>query len=356
MRRYLAIAAVVLFAPVARGDPLQYEFLLLPSAVVVGTFDRQAPVTQIVDQVVQADMLLSLQKGPFKVFGEYLVSDHEADLERFQLGYQLTDDLVVWIGRYHQPTSVWNHDHHHGQYLQTSISRPAADEWEDLGGVLPQHFTGVLVEGSKPVFDTWRVRTAFGGGIAPQITSDGMEAFDLLHPDSNRHQMGYQARASLHPGDFTETGFGILAAHDDLTAIGSISPAEIGFDHVDLSLLGVFGTYAGTAWKVTGTVYRASAHLYYTASTVDDKFVVGYVEAERRLPFDFTAFARIEGSQGTGSSPYLRLFEEFARSRQVGGLRWDFAQRQALTLQLTDSHTLNGRFSDVRLQWSAAFF
>ena len=168
--------------------------------------------------------------------------------------------------------------------------------------------------------------------------------------------MGYQARASLHPGDFTETGFGVLAAHDDLTAIGIISPAEIGFDHVDLSLLGVFGTYAGTAWKVTGTVYRASAHLYYTASTVDDKFVVGYVEAERRLPFDFTAFARIEGSQGTGSSPYLRLFEEFARSRQVGGLRWDFAQRQALTLQLTDSHTLNGRFSDVRLQWSAAFF
>jgi hypothetical protein len=356
MRLFLAIAAVVLFAPVARGDPLQYEFLLLPSAAVVGTFDRQAPVTQIVDQVVQADMLLSLQKGPFKVFGEYLVSDHEADLERFQVGYQLTDDLVVWIGRYHQPTSVWNHDHHHGQYLQTSISRPAVDEWEDLGGVLPQHFTGVLVEGSKPVFDTWRVRTAFGAGIAPQITSEGMEAFDLLHPDSNRHQMGYQARASLHPGDFTETGVGILAAHDDLTAVGSISPAEIGFDHVDLSLLGVFGTYAGAAWKVTGTVYRASAHLYYTATTVDDKFVVGYVEAERHLPFDFLAFARIEGSQGTGSSPYLRLFEEFARSRQVGGLRWDFAQRQALTLQLTDSHTLNGRFSDVRLQWSAAFF
>jgi hypothetical protein len=356
MRLFWAIAAIVLAAPVARGDPLQYEFLLLPSAVAVGTFDRQAPVTQIVDQVVQADMLLSLQKGPFKLFGEYLVSDHEADLERFQLGYQLTDDLVVWIGRYHQPTSVWNHDHHHGQYLQTSISRPAVDEWEDLGGVLPQHFTGVLIEGSKPVFDNWRVRTAFGAGIAPQITSDGMKPFDLLHPDSDRHQLGYQARASLHPGDFTETGFGVLAAHDDLTAIGIISPAEIGFDHVDLTLFGVFGTYAGASWKVTGTVYRASAQLYYTTSVVDDKFVVGYVEAERHLPFDLTMFVRLEGSQGTGSSPYLRLFDEFAHARQVTGLRWDFARHQALTVQLSDSHTLSGRFSDIRLQWSAAFF
>jgi hypothetical protein len=356
MRRFWAIAAIALLTPVARGDPLQHEFLLLPSAVVVGTFDRQAPVTQIVDQVVQADMLFSLQKGPFKLFGEYLVSDHEADLERFQLGYQLTDDLVVWIGRYHQPTSVWNHDHHHGQYLQTSISRPAVDEWEDLGGVLPQHLTGVLIEGSKPVFGSWRLRTALAGGIAPQLTSSGMEPFDLLHPDTNRHQMGYQARASLHPGDFTETGVGILAAHDDLTAVGVISPAAIGFDHVDLNLVGVFGSYVGGSWKLTATAYHADARLYYTTSVLTDRFAVGYVEAERHLPFDLTAFARLEGSQGTGSSPYLRLFEEFARARQVTGLRWDFARRQALTVQLSDSHTLNGRFSDVRLQWSAAFF
>ena len=87
----------------------------------MGTFNRHAPNTQIEDDVLQADMLLSLQKGPFKLFAEYLLSDHEGDLERFQLGWQLSNDTVIWIGRYHQPTSVWNHDHHHGQYLQTSI-------------------------------------------------------------------------------------------------------------------------------------------------------------------------------------------------------------------------------------------
>jgi hypothetical protein len=340
----------------ARGDPLQHEFLLLPSAVVAGTFDRQAPKTRIVDQVLQADMLFSLQQGPFKLFGEYLVSDHEADLERFQLGWQLSDDTVIWVGRYHQPTSVWNHDHHHGQYLQTSISRPAIDEWEDLGGVLPQHFTGVLIESGQPVFGTWRLRTAVAGGIAPRITAEGLEPLDLLHPNSNRHQLGYQARASLHPGDFTETGVGMLAAHDELTAVGLVSPAGPGFDHVDLNLLGVFGTYAGAAWKVTATLYHAEARLYYTTAVVADRFVVGYVEAERHLAFDLTGFVRWEDSAGTGSSPYLRLFDEFSRSRHVAGLRWDFAQRQALTVQLSDSHALNGRFSDVRLQWSAAFF
>src|SRR5579864_2733728 len=71
----------VLASAAARGDPWQHEFLLLPSVSTVGTFDRHAPETQIVDEVVQADMIFSLQKGPFKVFGEYLRSDHEGDLE-----------------------------------------------------------------------------------------------------------------------------------------------------------------------------------------------------------------------------------------------------------------------------------
>ena len=39
----------------------------------------------------------------------------------------------------------------------------------------------------------------------------------------------------------------------------------------------------------------------------------------------------------------------------VIGLRWDFVRRQALTLQLSDTNTLDGHFSDIRLQWSAAF-
>lgn len=54
-------------------------------------------------------------------------------------------------------------------------------------------------------------------------------------------------------------------------------------------------------------------------------------------------------------SAYLRLFPMFVRQRDVIGLRWDFVRRQALTLQLSHTNTLQGHFSDIRLQWSAAF-
>ena len=352
----LLLALLLLGPPLALADSLQHEFLLLPSAQAVGTYDRHTPVTNIVDEVLQADMIFSLQHGPFKVFGEYLLSDHEGDLERFQLGWQLSGDTILWLGRFHQPTSVWNHDHHHGQYLQTSVTRPEIDEWEDLGGVLPQHFTGALLESNRQVSGQWQLRTAVAGGIAPQITPDGLRPFSLIHPDSDRRQMGYQARASLHPGDLTESGFGILAASDELAGMNLTAPAFLGLDHVDLRLVGVFGAYADTSWKVLGTLYHARARLYYTGSIVDDEFTVGYVEGERRLSHDLTVFARWEDAADAADSPYLKLFQGFARSRHVIGLRWDFARRQAATVQVTDSHTLQGRFSDVRVQWSAALF
>jgi hypothetical protein len=168
--------------------------------------------------------------------------------------------------------------------------------------------------------------------------------------------MGYQARASLHPGDFTESGFGILVASDQLAGMNLTAPAFLGLDHVDLRLIGAFGAYAGNSWKVLGTLYHASAQLYYTGSTVSDHFTVGYLQGERRLSHDLTAFARWEDADGAADSPYLKLFQGFARSRHVLGLRWDFARRQAATVQFTDSHTLQGRFSDVRVQWSAALF
>ncbi len=355
-RLWLVLALLV--AQAARGDPLQHEFLLLPSAVVIGTFDREAPQTQIYDQVVQADALLSLQKGPVKLFAEYLVSDHEGDLERAQLGWQLSSDTILWVGRFHQPSSVWNHEHHHGQYLQTSISRPWIEEWEDLRGPLPQHFTGALLESTHSLAGGWRLRTSIAGGIAPKLTNDGLEPFDLVHPDSH-HRMGYQVRTSIHPDEFSESGVGLLLALDQIAVDGLAGriPYAGGLDHVDLQLIGAFGTYAGEGWKLNGTVYRARTDLHYPfASTVSDSFWVGYIAAERRVMRDLTGFVRFEEAGSTGDSPYLRLFEQFVRTRYLGGIRWDFLERQALTLQVTKSQVLNGHFSDVRLQWSAALF
>src|SRR4029077_3551922 len=196
---------------------------------------------------------------------------------------------------------------------------------------------------------------AVAGGLAPIITPQGLEPFDLLHPDSRHHQVGFQGSVSLHPGELTESGFGLLAATDELPAIGLTAPPLPGLDHADLKLLGAFGIYAAADWKILATWYHARANLCSPVSSTGENFGVGYVEVERRLPHDLTGFLRWESSADAGESIYLKLFPMFVRQRNVLGLRWDFVSHQALTLQLSDTNTLDGHFSDIRLQWSAAF-
>ena len=70
------------------------------------------------------------------------------ELERLIIRYDLNDYLKVSFGRYHTPINYWNTAYHHGQWLQTTASRPEMIQFG--GSFLPVHFIGMLVEGAVP--------------------------------------------------------------------------------------------------------------------------------------------------------------------------------------------------------------
>lgn len=75
-------------------------------------------------------------------------SGFNAEVERVIVRFDQSDYFKVSFGRYHTPINWWNTAFHHGQWLQTSVSRP---EMTRFGGrFIPVHFVGSLVEGSLP--------------------------------------------------------------------------------------------------------------------------------------------------------------------------------------------------------------
>ncbi len=93
------------------------------------------------DFTPSADLFYTRTGERFRFLAEYLLTDDEHDLERLQVGWQLSEATRLWLGRFHQSASYWNTEHHHGQFLQTSIYRPAIEEFEDTGSLLPSHTT-----------------------------------------------------------------------------------------------------------------------------------------------------------------------------------------------------------------------
>ena len=71
-----------------------------------------------------------------------------AEVERLIIRYDLNDYFKVSFGRYHTPINYWNTAFHHGQWLQTTASRPEMTQFG--GSFIPVHFIGTLVEGSVP--------------------------------------------------------------------------------------------------------------------------------------------------------------------------------------------------------------
>jgi hypothetical protein len=78
------------------------------------------------------------------------------------------------------------------------------------------------------------------------------------------------------------------------------------------------------------------------------------------LPRRLTVFGRWEDSERMQESRYVALFDhqdgslEIALRRRALGVRWDYARRQALTLELSHIVSLHQQSNEVRVQWSAA--
>ncbi len=80
--------------------------------------------------------------------GSPAAAGFNAEVERIMIRYDANDYFKVSFGRYHTPINYWNTAFHHGQWLQTTISRPEMTQFG--GSFIPVHFVGSLIEGAAP--------------------------------------------------------------------------------------------------------------------------------------------------------------------------------------------------------------
>ncbi|MBV9744978.1 MAG: hypothetical protein JO099_14540 [Acidobacteriia bacterium] len=99
------------------------------------------------------------------------------EVERLILRYDANDYFKLSFGRYHTPINYWNTAFHHGQWLQTTISRP---EMVQFGGsFIPVHFIGALSEGVLPAGGlNLNYNVGLGNGRG-QVLSRGGDAGDI---------------------------------------------------------------------------------------------------------------------------------------------------------------------------------
>jgi hypothetical protein len=256
------------------------------------------------------------------------------EVERAIIRFDQSDYFKLSFGRYHTPINYWNTAFHHGQWLQTSISRPEMTQFG--GSFIPVHFIGTLMEGSAPAGGlNLNYNFGLGNGRGAVISRGG----DFGDINNNRawlvtafvkpdHPYGLQAGGSVYRDRIDAvTGFGgrewIESAHVVWTKETPEVLAEFANVHH-----GVFG----------GPVANSQA---------------GYVQVAYRLPFakkQLKPYYRFEYIHVPKADPIFRVVPTFHAS--TAGMRYDITTFAAFKFELRryirrDFPTINGVFSQV---------
>jgi hypothetical protein len=341
----------------AEHEHSSHEFEVFLAAQAVGGSGQRKPRDD--NSWFNADVILGLAHDKFRVFGEYFITPDEHELERFQLGYEFVPDTVLWVGRFHQPASAWNTEHHHGRYLQTSITRPAIELWEDEEGLIPQHITGALLESRRPLGSVAGMQFSGGIGAAPNFSNENYEPITLVDSNPGKHGLSLSGRLAFLPDYAGTSSTGLLWSHDQIFIRTAAAMASLGSSRFNLSVYGAYADWTFGDWRIITAGYYVDVQL--SGPAPNESFMSGYLQAERHLPHRLTVYGRVEDSARMQRSRYVALFNDHSGDIDVtlrartGGLRWDYAHRQALSAEISRAVSpTDQRGVEWRLQWAAA--
>ncbi len=300
-------------------------------------------------QVQRLDLFASQSVERFTFLAEVLfeasleTNAFALDVERVEVGYQLSPALRVRAGRFHTALGYYNDAFHHGTYFLVPVSRPQAVDFEDAGGLLPSHAIGLHVDGRFAVGEAARLRfdlEVFNGRGGPDVVTNVV--------DVNKGK-AVNLRLRLEPqGALDGLVLGVNGAVDQL---------EPRPDHPDDGratevLLGAHAAYLESPWHFVAEAW-AIAHL----GLADRWTLAGFVEAGHAID-DVTPYVRLEATRYPATEDPFFAGPQATGDRlaALAGARWLVSDHVALKLEAGWARTaLPSPLDRLALRAQAAF-
>ena len=328
------------------------DLLLFPSLTAIhqSKTDTELAAQKFVPAV---DIFYATEFSQTRFLLEYLASSREKDLERFQFGWHILPGKSLWVGRFHNALSFWNTQNHHGDFLQSSLSRPAIANYEDQQGPLPAHISGFLLESSRTVGDS-EINYTAGLGIGPSFNNRTLTPLDLLNPQ-HPGKIAASVRLGYHPDVGNPEQFGTAFGYARIPIVSSIDPT---INEVRQTVFSAFLNFEQEKYHLMGELFILDHRVSGTVSTTRHTTVSAYLQPEYKLGESgrTTLYGRLESTPHAEEDRYLALLPEFSRSQIVAGLRFDITPAQAVKIEAVRSHRLDTFESNsinfIGAQWS----
>jgi hypothetical protein len=354
--RHLLVSSIALLGaaatPCLAQDRSIGEFIVLPSvtnqARYHGGLNGELSERVLTSEI---DFFATAEAHGLSFLGELLVEDHPeegtgAELERFQIGALLGANAHLWLGRFHNPIGYWNTQHHHGRYMEIPVTRPGFLNYEEQSGVLPMHLAGLLLDGRHAHGDG-AVRYSIAAGAAPELSSGGLRAVDILRPRHTQTGLATTLRIEYQPDEESNTLYSAFASqahiYNDVDTAGDI----------DQRISGIAANWQAEQLHLIGAAFHVEND--FANGDSHSHFLYAYAQADYQWAPSWNAYARVLGNSNVPDDPYLAYFETVYKEQDIVGVRFDFKTHQALKVELGHVRLVGEDYDEIGLQWSAAF-
>lgn len=350
---YAAICALIIVFAVFASPVRAGDLLLFPSITSVHQSEQDSELAAK-KFVPAVDAFYTNDFNQTRFLAEFLKSSQEAELERLEFGWRIMPGKTLWVGRFHNALSFWNTQMHHGDFLQTSLSRPTVANYEDEHGPLPAHISGVLLESSRTAGDS-EINYMAGLGIGPTFDTT-LQPLDLLNPD-HPGKMAASFRLGYHPDAGNPNQFGAAIGYARIpfrnAQIDPVSNTLV--DQVRQTVFSTFLNIENNNFHLMGELFYFDDRVSGFNNISSYGTISAYLQPEYKIGESgrTIVYGRIESTPNAAHDGYLSLLPEFSPHQWLVGLRYDLTPTQAVKFEAgrtTRQDTL--QFNSISAQWS----
>lgn len=330
------------------------DFLAFAQVDASSTFSDSDSTTEDDFELIPAlDLFVTRQYASFQFLGELFLNEDEQELERFQFSWSAGRWFTIWLGRYHNPIGYWNTEYHHGTYLQPTVQRPRITQFEDDGGLLPTHISGLLVEGSFLSKGESEFQYMFSVGYGPELDStNNLEPLDILDPSSGAHKPSVTINLSYVADSLAKKQIGLFAN------VLKIPTSNKNIEDVEQSIYGIYAKWVWGRYDVIASMFFVEDETML-ANVSDNKkqsgsFNATYAQLSYQHSVDWKLYSRYENLNDK-NDPYLKYRSQYLEYRGLLGLQFELNARQSTRVEFSHD-VLDGRtFNRLIVQWNAVF-
>jgi hypothetical protein len=288
-------------------------------------------------------------------FGVGSDGDTEVDIERMQIGYAFNDALTLWLGRFHTPFGYWNMAFHHGAQIQPTILRPRMLDFEDDGGFLPVHTTGLWATGATRLGGD---RLSYHAYVGNGTRISGGQLNPNPSGDDNGNKVLGVAASNRFSGRLDGLTLGLNALTQQVDARDANgAPAS----RTRLRVLGSYAAYESDNWELIGEGYlfrNRSLDGDGSGGSGTHNSWSAYAQVGRSFNDRWVPYYRLERASLNAADNYFASLDSgrFAK-RHVLGVRYNADPRAAVKLEFnrTVERGTGSGIDELRLQYAIGF-